>query len=85
MIVIFVVVVERESEESVRVLVYVHIESVVLSIAMLFFSIVVLVSEIARGVVKVELERDVASDGGVDDKLVVFLERWVLLQSLVCL
>ena len=84
MIVIFVVVVERESEESVRVLVYVHIKNVVLSIAMLF-SDVVLVCEIARGVVKVELERDVASDGGVDDKLVVFLERWVLLQSLVCL
>ena len=53
-------------------------KSVVLSIAMLF-SIVVLIIEIAGGVVKVELERDIASDGRVDDKLVVFLEKWMLL------
>ena len=36
-------------------------------------SIFVLVIDIAFGVVKVELEREVASDGGVDDELVVFL------------
>ena len=44
---------------------------------------VVLDIEMALGVIKVELERDVASDGGVDDELLFFLERWVPLQSLI--
>ena len=44
----------------------------------------IIVREIALGIVIVELERDVASDGGVDDEYVVVLKWWILLQSLVC-
>ena len=83
-IVIFVIGVEGVSHDFFfnGFVVDVHMKNVQIPIAVVF-STVILVVEIALGVVKVELERNVASDGRVDDELVVLLIRWTTLESVV--
>ena len=48
-------------------------------------NVVALVIKVAFGIIKVELECEVASDSGVNDKFVLLLQRWVFLEFLVCL